>query len=82
MASSSGTKRAHTTLPIETKVEILGQIGKSYKHLSLEYGVGISTISDIKKNGENLKDYKRKMVEMGCSRAAKVMRSGKKHGVG
>ena len=34
--------------------EILDQIG--YKVLKEEYGVGISTISDIKKKGQQLRD--------------------------
>ena len=59
------------------KKEILDQIGsKSYKVLKEEYGVGISTISDIKKKGQQLRDYKRKMTEMGCKRPAKAMKLG------
>ena len=43
-------KRAHKTLTIHQKLEILDQIGKKrYKVLSEDYGVGVSTISDIKK---------------------------------
>ena len=46
-SSSTKPKRAHRTLTIETKVEILDQLGdKSYKLLSEKYGVGISTIAD------------------------------------
>ena len=60
---------------IEQKVEILDKIGgKSYKLLSEEYGVGISTISGGRVL--NLRDYKRKMAEMGCKRPAKTMRMG------
>ena len=71
-------KRAHTSLSIEQKVEILDKIGKkSYKLLSEEYGVGISTIADIKKKGPELRDYKRKMKEMGCKRPAKTMKMGR-----
>lgn len=59
-------------------MRILDQIGsKSYKVLAEEYGVGISTISDIKRKGPELREYKRKMTEMGCTRAAKSMRMGK-----
>ena len=40
-------KRAHKSLAIEEKVEILDQIRKkSYKLLSEQYGVEISTIPD------------------------------------
>ena len=60
-------KRAHKSLSIEQKVEILDKIGKkSYKLLSEEYGVGTSTISDIKRKGPELRNYKRKMAEI-CS---------------
>ena len=80
MNSASGlvTKRAHKSLSIADKVKILDKIGeKSYKLLAEEYGVGISTISDIKKKGPELRNYKRKMAEMGCRRVAKSMRMGK-----
>ena len=70
-------KRAHISLSIDQKVEILGKIGgRSYKLLSEEYGVGVSTISDIKRKGPELRDYKRKMAEMGCKRPSKIMRMG------
>ena len=72
------SKRAHRSLSIADKVKILNQIGqKSYKLLSEEFGVGISTISDIKKKVPELRNFKRKMAEMGCCRAAKSMKMGK-----
>ena len=59
---SKQLKRAHKSLTIDEKIEILDQIGrKSYKVLKDEYGVGISTISNIKKKGQELRDYKRTM---------------------
>ena len=71
-------KRAHKTLTIHQKLEILDQIGKkSYKVLSEEYGVGVSTISDIKKKDSQIRSYKRKAVEMGCQRPMKTMKLGK-----
>ena len=78
MAANSLPKRAHRTLSIEKKDEILDEIGqKSYKVLSAEYSVGISTIADIKKKGPKLRAYKRKMAEMGCKRPVKTMRLGR-----
>ena len=69
---ASKSKRAHKSLSIADKVKILDQIErKSYKLLSELLGVGISTISDIKKKGPELRSYKRKMAEMGCRREAK-----------
>ena len=71
-------KWAHKTLTIHQKLEILDQIGKkSYKVLSEEYGVGVSTISDIKKKDSQIRSYKRKAVEMGCQRPMKTMKIGK-----
>ena len=47
MAATKAKKRAHKNLTIEEKVVILDRIGKkSYKLLSEQYGVVISTISD------------------------------------
>ena len=65
-------------LTINQMIEILDQIGrKSYKILSENYGVGVSTISDIKKKGPEIREYKWKSVEMGCQRPVKLMRLGK-----
>ena len=47
MEATKAKKRTRKNLTIEEKVEILDQIGKkSYKLLSEQYRVGISTISD------------------------------------
>lgn len=71
-------KRAHKTLIIDQKLELLDQIGKkSYTVLCEEYGIGRSTISDIKKMESSLQRYKRKMKDMGVKRPAKVMKLGK-----
>ena len=71
-------KRAHWSLTIDQIIEILDQIGKkSYKILSEMYGVGVSTISDIKSRGPEIRSYKRKAVEMGCQRPVKTMKLGK-----
>ena len=71
-------KRAHRSLTIDQKVEILDQIGmKSHKILLEKYGVGVSTISDIKRRGPEIRSYKRKAVEMGCQRPVKTMMLGK-----
>ena len=77
--AKAARKRAHVSLTIEQKVEILDLIEKktSYKLLSEKYGIGISTISDIKKKGGELKSYKRKLTEMECKRPAKTMKLGR-----
>ena len=48
--SAAGTgKRAHKTLTIDQKLELLDQIRKkSYTVLCEEYGIGCSTIDNIK----------------------------------
>ncbi|XP_015833636.1 jerky protein homolog-like [Tribolium castaneum] len=48
-------KRRHTTLTIKQKSDIIDRLsrGESGKMLANEYGVGTSTISDIKKPSEN-----------------------------
>ncbi len=72
------TKRSFKSLSIDTKIEILEQIGRvSYPVLAEKYGVGTSTISDIRKNSIKLKEFKRKMVEMGFKRPAMALRMGK-----
>ena len=55
-------KRAHISLSVEQKVEILDLIEKktSNKLLSEKHGVGISTTSDIKKKGVKLRSYKQR----------------------
>ena len=84
MASSSSTriskttKRPHKTLSIEKKLEILDQVGKkSYAILSEEYGIGRSTIANLRKQEMELRQYRRKMKEMGIRRPAKIMKLGR-----
>ena len=45
--------------------------------LGKEYGIGQSTIMDIKKCESSLWEYRQKMTEMGVKRTAKVMKLGK-----
>ena len=80
MASTSACKpkREHKTLTIDQKLEILDQISsRSYTVLCKEYGIGRSTITDIKKREPALRAYKRKMTEMGVGRSAKIMKLGR-----
>lgn len=52
-------RRKHITLTIKQKSDIVDRLvrGESGKALANEYGVGTSTISDIKKNKEQLIGY-------------------------
>ena len=63
MASPS----AKIVLPIEKKLEIveLLQKGTSYTIISETYGIGRSTVADIKKNEVKLKEFKQRMTDMG-----------------
>jgi len=72
-------KRAHKTLTIEEKIKVLKEIdqNKSYTALSEKYGIGRSTICDIKLKEVELKGYYRTMKEMGMVQEAKVMKCEK-----
>lgn len=61
MASSS--KKKHTFLTIETKLKILERLGKGESGVSLAkiYGVGTSTISDIKAKRAQLEQFVSKL---------------------
>ena len=66
-------------LTIEQKCDIITQIrsGKaSLSSLATKYGVGRSTISDIKRNAERILRFRREKLEMGMSRSAKIVRAG------
>ena len=54
--ASGKLKRKHFALSISKKVELLMRLdkGASVWHLSEEYGVGTSTIYDIKKQKEQI----------------------------
>lgn len=55
-ASESSAKRKHVVLSIKKKVEILKKLdsGASVKSVSQEYGIGPSTIYDLKKKKETI----------------------------
>lgn len=57
--SSQAQKRKHKTLTIKEKCDILDRLNRneSFSSLASEYGVGRSTIYDIKKNHEKIKQF-------------------------
>ncbi|KAJ8866499.1 hypothetical protein PR048_032342 [Dryococelus australis] len=61
MASSS--KKKHTFLTVETKLKILERLGKGESEVSLAniYGVGTSTVSDIKSKRVQLEQFVSKL---------------------
>ena len=60
-------------LSIEEKVKIVDLLDKSvsYTVIGEQYGIGRSTVRDIKKNRKKILEFSSKMVEMGMSRKAK-----------
>lgn len=57
--ASQTQKQKHKTLTIKEKNEILDRLNRneSFSSLASEYGVGRSTIYDIKKNRENIQKF-------------------------
>ncbi|KAJ8930399.1 hypothetical protein NQ314_016794 [Rhamnusium bicolor] len=53
------SKRKHNTLNLEEKVKILKLIesGESFANIASKYGVGKSTVGDIKKNKTKILEY-------------------------
>ena len=79
MASSSRkpTKRKCIVLPIESRMAILDRLkgGASYKRLADDFGIGISTIGDIKRNDTTIRAFVSTMDNMAMSKKGrKVMR--------
>ena len=75
---AAAAKRSHKTLTIDQKIELLDKIGKvSYTILCQQYGIGRSTISDIKNKERSLPEYKRKLTDQGVKRPSKVMKLGR-----
>ena len=79
-ATSSGKalKRKRKVLTIEQKVEILNELssGVSATILSERYGVGKSTVYDIKKNKDSILNFKRKVTDMGMNKKLKIIKLG------
>lgn len=77
MASTGGTKRKHTFLTIEQKLEILNKLAKGESGASLAriYGVGKATISDIKKSKDGLVKFASKLDCEDGSKKRKTLRT-------
>ena len=75
--SAAKPKRKRTVLSIEDKVAIIKQLDSSSANVIAErYGVGKSTVSDIKKNRDKILRFNQEMCDMGMSKKAKVMKIG------
>ena len=76
VASSSGVqKRKRKVLSIDTKLAILESLSKgvSQAKLAEQYGVGKSTISDINRSEQKVKEYASTLASQGVSTSRKVM---------
>ena len=81
MASSScsascSRKRKRTVVSLETKLAILDRLkkGEIQAQLASEYGVGKSTVANIKKNEEKIRNFATTMDSLAMSKKRKVMR--------
>jgi hypothetical protein len=70
-------KRRRVVLTIDQKVEILQLLETSSRTaIAAKYGVGKTTITDIKRNKDKIIGFKREMTDMGMTRPAKIMKVG------
>ena len=70
-------KRKRTDLSIEDKVAIIKQLEISTANVIAErYGVGKSTVSDIKKKSDKILSFAQEIRDMSMSKKAKVMKGG------
>ena len=73
------SEEKEVVLSIEQKQEIIELLkkGTSYTIISEKYGIGRSTVSDIKKNESKLNKFKKKMTDMGVKAVnTKAMKMG------
>ena len=74
----SSFKRKRVCLTVDDKIKILHDVksGASYSVIEERYGVGRSTISDIKKNESQIMSFKRRAFDEGLPTSAKTMKVG------
>ena len=79
MASAKkAKKRKRVVLSLDQKLEVLKLIdtSTSYTIICEKFGIGRSTVSDIKKNRDKLLTFSKELKEMGTKRKVKVMKLG------
>ena len=71
-------KRKRVVLSIKEKVEVLKLLDKgvSYTVIAEKFGIGRSTVGDIKNNKKKILQFKSEMVGMGVKRPVKAMKVG------
>ena len=79
VAGCSQQKRKRKVLSLESKLGIVDSLSKgvSQANLAAQYGVGKSTISDIKKSEGKIRQYVAVLDNQGVSTSRKVMRLAK-----
>lgn len=77
-AKAKKAKRKRVVLSIKEKVEILKLLESSvsYTVIAEKYGIGRSTVADIKSRKEKILQFKSEMVAMGVKRTVKAMKFG------
>lgn len=65
-------------LTIDEKLEIVSLLNKNHTLAAIasKYGIGKSTVSDIKRDHDKLLDFKKQTLDMGMCRHPKTMRLG------
>jgi hypothetical protein len=75
---SAAKKRKRVCLSIDDKLKVLEEIekGASYGVLEMKYGIGRSTVKDIKAKSNELKQYKERVHDEGLSTTTKKLKVG------
>ena len=71
-------KRKRVVLTVQQKLEVIKMLDNSisYTIICEKFGIGRSTVSDIKSNREKLLKFNMELKEMGTKRDVKVMKLG------
>ena len=79
---ASKESRKHVVLTIEQKLQVCDSIrkGDSYAEITKKFNIGKSTISDIKRSEQKLKDFKSEKSQLGIKNAAKKSKCMKSAG--
>ena len=74
----STEKRKRKVLTIDEKLEIISLLDENHSlsAIASKYGIGRSTVSDIKRDRQKLLDFKKQTLDMGMYHCPKTMRLG------
>ncbi|XP_067387794.1 jerky protein homolog-like [Emydura macquarii macquarii] len=73
---ASSRKRKRVTLSIDTKLEILKKLdnGVRLSNIAIEYGIGKSTVTDIRKSQEKIKQFAKEAEDSGAVKSRCIVR--------